>query len=336
MAKHKRKSLAPLPLRMATEFEQNFSGCYQICDDMMIKARREANIWEKVYIPIAASNAIMQTIYGDPAKGTVLHVLYSWRREKQILVFDKTLFSEVIKTEQAERVPVEALESIPYYAFYIDLEHLGMDLGEIFSGFFVTFEEEDQGRELRITAVTSSGEVIPFYLPLQKDKSIGQSLSDSRGTKILEKILGFCARKSIEKTTKILSKFLCLIVYICCKNADIEENPEQKAYRRPPASRDLIKDVPREIQKWDVGWRIGAKLRDKVYTGPEKGGEEKEACEKVQRGKRPHVRAAHYHHFWIGKRGTPERRLVVKWIPPIAINLAPPQETIATLRKIQQ
>lgn len=332
--KHKRKHPVPIPLKMVTEFEQKFPGCYQICDDLIKKARGDSDIWEKVYIPISASNAVMGIIYGDMTKGTILHALYSWRQAKQIFVFEKNLCEEILKTEQAEKVPLEALESIPYYAFYINFEYLDIDIGKIFSGFFVTFEEEERERELRITAITSLGEVVPFYLPLKKDKTISDSLSESRGAKKMEKILR--VDFNVKNLSDIILKFLSLIVYICCKNADIAENPEQRAYRRSYTSTNLIKDIPREIQILDVGCRLWEKLRRTIYANPKeavkKGGE---FDDKNQKRKRPHIRSAHYHHFWTGKRGTPERKLVVKWIPPIAVNLEPEKGVeVAIVKKI--
>jgi hypothetical protein len=33
----------------------------------------------------------------------------------------------------------------------------------------------------------------------------------------------------------------------------------------------------------------------------------------------PHVRRAHYHHFWIGPKSKPD--LIAKWLPPIFVNI---------------
>ena len=34
---------------------------------------------------------------------------------------------------------------------------------------------------------------------------------------------------------------------------------------------------------------------------------------------RPHMRRAHYHHFWTGPHDG-ERKLIVRWLPPIPVN----------------
>lgn len=36
--------------------------------------------------------------------------------------------------------------------------------------------------------------------------------------------------------------------------------------------------------------------------------------------KSPHSRKDHWHHFWTGKRGTEERKLILKWVAPMFIN----------------
>ena len=32
-----------------------------------------------------------------------------------------------------------------------------------------------------------------------------------------------------------------------------------------------------------------------------------------------HVRRAHWHHYWVGKQNTDERKLILHWIPPTLV-----------------
>ncbi len=81
----------------------------------------------------------------------------------------------------------------------------------------------------------------------------------------------------------------------------------------------MIKDHPREIQKWDVGWMIGAKLKkykasNDIHESKNKQTEQVQNDEqKPGTSKRPHIRAVHYHHFWTGKKDSSERKLIMKW-----------------------
>ena len=96
-----------------------------------------------------------------------------------------------------------------------------------------------------------------------------------------------------------------VIAYVCSKNADI-----CVSYR--PSGKSRRKNVSRAT--WhDVGFRIGAELRQYERTKcdpcPHQGGTV-----------RPHMRRAHWHHYWTGPRGG-DRQLVLKWIPPIAVGI---------------
>jgi hypothetical protein len=86
----------------------------------------------------------------------------------------------------------------------------------------------------------------------------------------------------------------------------------------------------RRITTWEVGYRIGAKLR----------------AFEVRRGKaddatgtgasmKPHVRKAHWHSFWTGPRDRhQERKMRVKWLPPIPVNVNDSDDLVPTMRKV--
>src|SRR5690606_18860768 len=63
---------------------------------------------------------------------------------------------------------------------------------------------------------------------------------------------------------------------------------------------------------WVIGSRIGGAIR-RYRDGEDQGG--------THAGPRPHVRRAHWHHFWTGPR-TGTRRLVLHWLPPIPVGIA--------------
>ena len=96
------------------------------------------------------------------------------------------------------------------------------------------------------------------------------------------------------------------VAYVCSANADIV-----KAYEpRPEARRNNAKR--RSMATWhEVGYRIGAELRayerTKYERQPHQGGTV-----------RPHMRRAHWHHYWTGPRDG-ERRLVLKWLAPTVV-----------------
>ena len=97
------------------------------------------------------------------------------------------------------------------------------------------------------------------------------------------------------------------VAYICSLNADI-----RPSYAPPKGVREN-RAKRRSSATWhDVGYRIGADLRAyRRYARAESG----------HRGGtvRPHMRRAHWHRYWTGPMDG-ERRLVLKWLAPTAVN----------------
>lgn len=95
-----------------------------------------------------------------------------------------------------------------------------------------------------------------------------------------------------------------IVAYLCCKNAEI------KTVYRPTSCPGRRRSSATWIH---VGYRIGAELRAyeraQRENGPSQGGTV-----------RPHMRRAHWHHFWTGPRDG-ERKLVLKWVPPTMVAL---------------
>ena len=50
---------------------------------------------------------------------------------------------------------------------------------------------------------------------------------------------------------------------------------------------------------------------------------------------RPHVRRAHWHSYWVGQKDQPEARSVVlKWLPPIPVNVQDAGDLTTTVRDV--
>lgn len=116
-------------------------------------------------------------------------------------------------------------------------------------------------------------------------------------------------------------------LYLCSEQPDIVEANSSAANKR------RIKEgkAPLHPQIHHVGVRYGAAFR--------KAREERKLSESVGsrgRGPAPHVRRAHWHTYWVGAKGTAERRRVIKWLPPIPVNLSSYDDLIPTARKLEE
>ena len=81
-----------------------------------------------------------------------------------------------------------------------------------------------------------------------------------------------------------------------------------------PAATLSAERPPRVMTVTMAGMRVGAAIR-KGYAAEKK---ERETLGS-HASKAPHVRRAHWHHYWTGARDSAERALVLKWIPPVFV-----------------
>ena len=98
------------------------------------------------------------------------------------------------------------------------------------------------------------------------------------------------------------------VAYLCSANADIIPSyTPQKNLKRNNAKR-------RSTASWyEVGYRIGSELRAyRRSTSRTLGGGGWTV--------RPHMRRAHWHHYWVGPRDG-ERKLVLKWLAPTMVGV---------------
>ena len=87
--------------------------------------------------------------------------------------------------------------------------------------------------------------------------------------------------------------------------------------------------APDHPSRWEVGYRLGAALRQALS--------EHEPAEPTgtHASPRPHIRRAHWHSFWAGKRDQPEARSVtLKWLPPIPVNVQGVEDLTTTVRDV--
>lgn len=105
-----------------------------------------------------------------------------------------------------------------------------------------------------------------------------------------------------------ITPVVALTIYLCSQNADYERAPRPEPSRTKKGLRFFPPDKPKI---WDVGIRLGAAMRQHTSS---------EATGMNHNTPRPHIRRAHWHHFWTGPLTT-NRKLVVKWLPPIPVGL---------------
>ena len=134
---------------------------------------------------------------------------------------------------------------------------------------------------------------------------------------------------------KDVPSLVSLVLYLCAKNAEIRESgggARLPAYAEPKKTKKGLRLFPPDRPThWEVGYRLGAALRT---ASPGRSSDEPTGSHTRPR---PHIRRAHWHSYWVGKRDEPNRRTVVlKWLPPIAVNVQDVDDLTTTVRDVGQ
>lgn len=228
---------------------------------------------------------------------------------KEIFIFDADAANMIGNTDGLPDLR-SVLANVPYETFAVDL---GNGTGFIFScgpakytveNIFGKDSRDDENLlPDRPTAYTdNSGNNMAFnWTPLKKE----------RNTDTKRAIDATSARDLIADPANRIDTvfFENIVAYICSINSEINTS------YRPPAAYKPKQQSKRRISTatWhEVGFRLGASIR--AYQRYQNLSEHSDS----QRQVRPHMRRAHWHHYWTGPRVGP-RKLVLKWIAPVLV-----------------
>ena len=356
MGKKKSTITEPLPLQRIKQIRKINTGFGDIfdvidrCRDKLIEANMS---WDSsCYLPLTAY-VELSTRFGFHTNGINVEDLFhlaAWRRYSQIYSFDPTLIEELTESD-CDDVVIESLRNLPYDSFYVDIH----DYSDSCEGFFCARNVQilDNGRNvsaenteflnsLHIMFIMKNGNTLGFPISMTPGLTIKESRDNYsklfREAVFSQKVKHDEAESYVEEVNHQVEMHLNtavqILLYLCAINKDVVENPEQKPiYKKSSVQKDRLSS----IQKWDVGYRIGNIIRNskKPETADTESSDSVPKSIKASR-KRPHARRAHFHHYWIGKRDTSDRKLIVKWVAPMFINSKIDEELPAVITKVEK
>lgn len=324
----------PLPFMLLKQIP---TKAWELCDKCM--ELKQGMQWsDRCILPIAAGMSVAGEIGKDmAADGYKISALYAWRKYKEIYSFDEELADLLEDQADTEMdIPIDILYQLPYPCIYIQYKKCG---------FFAYFEHDVQNGqfEFRMWYMEPENDVsFPLILHIEEQCTIDESINKTyaEAKKRTTPDMDFFLDQGGDMIKKRAAKLLQFVLYICASNSEKEEDPEQKKVtRRTDESEKKPKDVFREIRKWDVGYRIGSQIRRMKandHDQSENADQSEATVRAYQKGskKAPHARRGHWHHYWIGKRETDERKLILKWVAPIFIN-GDEGDNIATIHPVK-
>ena len=294
-------------------------------DSMIRDISRDWPEW--CLIPMAGATAVVQHVGVSvgPAETAEMTALFTWSKGRSVYRFDPDLASSVLATPMTDIIPTELFYRLPEWGIYIEAPPNGLWPNEL-AGAFVHLEYDtlSGARELRIYGdpVGDIGDtVIPLHIhgnsTVEEMLATTLRVAEETARSFNVDVDTFQLPGSFSQHQDLLDQIktwitpiVSCIMYLCTNDADIIEatTVHQKNRTQNPLARARQKDV---------GFRIGAALRSTKTRSQDAA-----PHEPTGRHVTPHLRRAHWHHFWTGSLKDPsQRELIVKWIPPVPVNL---------------
>lgn len=268
----------------------------------------------------------------------LLGALVAWRPTKGIFRFDTELYESLIDTDLAGDVPSSVLLRMPGWAVFIETpssENLPYQL----HGFWAYLSRMGAQAELILVGlwqkdgahldagIDPEWDILLYNLPL------GQHPVSDLTTMMYQRSAIEASKEYVPRPEDVraiddhmVSAMLSLLLYLCSEQPDISDwVPAQPAFRYLGMKRRRL--ASKEAHEWDVGLRLGAALKAAKDRADESGG-----SSEIGASVRPHVRRAHWHSFWVGKRG--EQTISLRWLPPIPVNVADTGKLPAVARQV--
>ena len=265
-------------------------------------------------------------------------LLGDWAEHKNVYKPDKDFVNMLISTPNF-KLHIDQLKALPYQDICFDFSACP-DLAPVEIG-FLSFRFVGDSIFIVNYLMNSKLNIFSFYYGAKIDAgyinlsemSLDNMLPAADEYKISQEFaFGSEAVRYDYKYTRraIANIMLQLIGYITCQNAEVKQSVQsKKTHKNHPASYKPKDDIS-EFTEYDIGIRIGKTIRK--YTEQNKNiTEDSESAEHSKTGSRaggtkaPHIRGAHWHHYWTGEGRT---ELIVKWLPPTFINKDKPSKDI--------
>ena len=279
---------------------------------------------------------------------------YLWRKSKQIFAFDEILEKELIEQDFPGEIPGDVLLRFPVPCVYVQLHARSIifDAPIPADGFFawIKWNSHNRQKELTVIALDADGnridaDVCPLEGTIEEAvkglrcASALQYLTDThnafgRNPELLSKVLNGVV--GYGESENIFRKIINLLLYLCTDEPDYDNQP-RRVKAKPTYTTYTPERPPRRTNVTNVGTRIGAAIRldrQKAKELNEEAEQQQQSEHRKHASPIAHIRRGHYHSFWTGARESVDRKIVVKWLPPMLIN-GDKGEIVPTIRPVK-
>ncbi len=332
------KPVTNRPSKHLNAIAKKFPRAWKTMDGFRADKGKGLPDWpEWCFCPVAGATVIVIRQKGFQATHEsmndigIVAALSAWRAGKSMYSFDKTIYDSLITGGMTGNLPSEFLYKLPEWCVYVDTPGMSFHDFTVY-GFFahLNVDTDTNRHELCLVLDTPDG-LCSTYLhignwTINKALLSAVEASNSHSREIGLDTFDFTGA-DIDREAKEFESFIALVLYLCTKNADIE-------YKNKVPPKPIIKwskkhgqqiIAPEKSRNWNVGVRIGAALRHAqqvIRPVNHTGGTHAQPI--------PHVRTSHWHIYKTGKGRT---NSILKWLPPILVNVSAVDEIPVVLKK---
>jgi len=261
---------------------------------------------------------------------------YIWRCSKGVYRFAPEIYEALVRQPLSGNLPQECLYRMPEWAVYIETPGLSYERIPM-EGFIAHLDYNLYSRGIDLQfAIFRKGIPNPKMIALPLGEGTLLDAMD-RVDRVDELFAGNTTNiryvGSRDEYRQTFSSMLQLLLYIC------SDEPDMPTIEHPQKRRRLSGGVqtPTEPRVWDVGVRISAAIR-RYGNQPKEDPRslENDEAPGAHASPRPHVRSAHWHTYWTGPRDAvfPDRKPVMRWIPPLPIGMGCKGELPTNIRVV--
>ena len=260
-----------------------------------------------------------------------------WRCSKGVYRFAPEIFSALTAQPLTGDLPTDILYRLPEWAVYIETPGLTYERHQM-EGFIAHLDYNLFSRSVDLQfAMFLQGREMPKMVALPLGSG---SLADAmdRVDQTDDMFMGHTEQRrfvsSRDEYRRTFSAMLQLMLYLCSEEPDLPE------IEHPQKRQTLCGSVrpPQEPRVWDVGVRSSHLICSYRGRGTAPGGTAESAPGASHASPRPHIRSAHWQACWTGPRKAsfPERKPVLRWIPPIPIGMGWKRELPTNVRMVAE
>lgn len=260
-----------------------------------------------------------------------------WRSCRQVYHFDATLAAELGGQGDGDAVPAEALRMLPYPIVYVEAPALEAPWpgGPVPArGFLAWVDRDPEGEHVEELVLCwavpgrGPGGRASAYLPFDWSGTIADFARETARNDVEAFAeVGLDVEVGRDGFGECVGMALSLLLYIVSEEADVEV-----VYAPPSGGRDQRagrRSSPETVHA--VGARVGRALGEARRRWRQREGA------RTGRTVAPHVRSAHWQHYWVGPRrgradGMPGDRLVLRWVAPTLVLGGGGEETVHEAR----